>query len=330
MSREMTRRKFLGLALIGGGATILASCATPATPETTTPTEGAAEEPTVEAMEEPAAEPTEAPTEAPVPVGLEADLNAWFYTYTEDDIVQILNPLGEEFLAENPGVTITWDVQDWRGRREKVYVATAAGEPPDLFWATSDTIEAYVQKNVALDVTDAFPSQQLTDQCAHLLAEGTDDVVANVLDHLGGIGHLPEQQANRLADTTVVEYAAQEGGDTPAQALLGRRFGRHAPISGIDPERCLEGVTPGRRIEHILAAEVIVHRGDVGLGPLADLSDGGIPEPPVRENLAGHLEQAHLGPDAVLAAGFQHNEHLLPVFRPSITLHTHISNTHLN
>ena len=43
MSREMTRRKFLGLALIGGGATILASCATPATPETTTPTEGAAE-----------------------------------------------------------------------------------------------------------------------------------------------------------------------------------------------------------------------------------------------------------------------------------------------
>ena len=144
MTASMSRRNFLRYTAAGAASVALAACVSP----------------------------QQASESGMAPEAAGATLNLWWYGYTDNDM-ELLDQWYEEFYEENPGIELVFDIQGWRGRREKVYIATAAGEPPDGFWATSDTIESYVVKNVANPLDDAIP-QELWEQYGEAaLASGT-------------------------------------------------------------------------------------------------------------------------------------------------------------
>jgi multiple sugar transport system substrate-binding protein len=69
----------------------------------------------------------------------------------------------EKFAETHPGIATMIDVQPWGGRREKLYAAAAAGEPPDIWYATTDTIPAYIEKGVILPLSDLLTAAELAD-----------------------------------------------------------------------------------------------------------------------------------------------------------------------
>ncbi len=52
------------------------------------------------------------------------------------------------------------EVQPWGGRREKLYAAAAAGEAPDIWDATTDTVPAYITKGVILGLDDLLSAER--------------------------------------------------------------------------------------------------------------------------------------------------------------------------
>ena len=54
----------------------------------------------------------------------------------------VLGELIEAFEAENPGITITVETQEWSTLSSKVIAATAAGNAPDLFMVNSENLGA--------------------------------------------------------------------------------------------------------------------------------------------------------------------------------------------
>ncbi len=101
-------------------------------------------------------------TIAPVPE-LEGDLEVWVYPMTENDKEIVYDPIYERFKEVYPTIKVTFDVQAWRGRREKLYVAAAAGEPPDAWLCESDSQRAYIEKGVILPLTDLIDPELLSD-----------------------------------------------------------------------------------------------------------------------------------------------------------------------
>lgn len=140
MSRLQTlsRRRFLQLSAAATGA-ILAAC--------------------VPAPAPPAAAPKE---EAP-PKGEEVVLEIWTYPRTENDAELVYKPLMEKFRAEHPNINPQISVLPWGGRREKLYAAAAAGTAPDIWYATTDTLPAYIEKGVILPLTDLLSPEDLAD-----------------------------------------------------------------------------------------------------------------------------------------------------------------------
>lgn len=113
----------------------------------------------------------------PEPVGPAAELTAglevWAYPYTENDLDIVWKPLIAKFNDTYPGIVINMDVQPWGGRREKLYAAAAAGEPPDLWRGTSDTTPVYVEKGIIVDLTDLVPPEALEDFHESEIAAGS-------------------------------------------------------------------------------------------------------------------------------------------------------------
>ncbi|MGQ9552680.1 MAG: extracellular solute-binding protein [Anaerolineae bacterium] len=87
----------------------------------------------------------------------------WTYPRTENDAEQVYKPLMEKFTQLYPGIKPMVDVQPWGGRREKLYAAAAAGEAPDIWFATTDTIPAYIEKDVILPLSDLLTAEDLAD-----------------------------------------------------------------------------------------------------------------------------------------------------------------------
>jgi multiple sugar transport system substrate-binding protein len=154
--------RFLGLV----GISSLAACAT---------TPGA---PTAAPATAPAAETPKAPS-------LEATLEIWTYPRTENDLEIVYKPLMEKFTALYPGIKPEIDVQPWGGRREKLYAACAAGEPPDIWYATTDTLPTYVQKDIILPLQDLFTPEELADYTESEIAAAS----------YNGILYMPLQEA---------------------------------------------------------------------------------------------------------------------------------------
>ena len=111
-------------------------------------------------------------TTTPVP-DMEAELEVWVYPYTENDLEIVWTPILLKFNELYPKVKVNIDVQPWGGRREKLYAAAAAGEPPDMWRGTNDTTPTYVQKGIAVDLTDLITAEDLADFSESEIAAGS-------------------------------------------------------------------------------------------------------------------------------------------------------------
>jgi multiple sugar transport system substrate-binding protein len=101
-------------------------------------------------------------TATPEPI-VKATLEIWTYPRTENDAELVYVPMMAKFKEQYPNITPEVDVQPWSGRREKLYAAAAAGESPDIWFATTDTIPAYIEKDVILPLTDMLTEEDLAD-----------------------------------------------------------------------------------------------------------------------------------------------------------------------
>lgn len=90
-------------------------------------------------------------------------IEVWAYPRTENDADIVYAPMNEEFSAAHPDITVEVEVQPWGGRREKLYAAAVAGTAPDIWDATTDTVPAYIEKDVILGLDDLLTSEDLAD-----------------------------------------------------------------------------------------------------------------------------------------------------------------------
>ena len=133
MKKNMSRRDFLKLAGVTGGASILAACQS-AEPE--------AEQP----MEEKEEEVSESP---PEPEDVEITFIGWGGT-EEDEGVQASI---EVFQEENPHIKVTW-LHTPDNYNEKVMAMVAAGTPPDTGFITNGNYQGWAKDGLLLDITD--------------------------------------------------------------------------------------------------------------------------------------------------------------------------------
>ncbi len=106
-----------------------------------------------------------------------AEIDIWSYPRTENDLEIVFKPLMERFHATHDTIKANIEVQPWGGRRESLYAAAAAGEAPDIWDATTDTIPAYIEKGVILGVSDHLTEADLADYQASELAAASFDGV---------------------------------------------------------------------------------------------------------------------------------------------------------
>jgi len=107
-----------------------------------------------------------------------AELEIWTYPRTENDADIVYKPLMAQFAEMHPEITVSIDVQPWGGRREKLYTAAAAGTPPDIWYATTDTTPAYIEKGVILPLSDLLTPEDLADySAAEIEAASLDGVL---------------------------------------------------------------------------------------------------------------------------------------------------------
>lgn len=104
-----------------------------------------------------------------------SELIIWSYPRTENDLEIVFTPMLSTFHESHAHIQASVEVQPWGGRREKLYAAAAAGEAPDIWDATTDTIPAYIEKGVILGVSDLLSADDLADyQEAELSAASFD------------------------------------------------------------------------------------------------------------------------------------------------------------
>ena len=200
--RRMSRRGVLkGLVVAGVGAvggTGLAACsgATPA-PATAAPA-----------------------AEAPAAASIQSTLEIWTYPRTENDADMVYKPMMEKFVEEFPNIVPQVDVQPWGARREKLYAAAAAGETAAIWFATTDTVPAYIEKDVILSLSDLLTAEDTADytdaEIAAASFEGKlymplTDAEVNGFGYSGGLlaelGYDPE---NTVIETWDDVYALAE------------------------------------------------------------------------------------------------------------------------
>ena len=144
-------------------------------------------------------------------------IDIWAYPRTENDGDIVYDPLNEGFHAAHPGIMAEVEVQPWGGRREKLYAAAAAGEAPDIWDATTDTVPAYITKDVILGLDDLLSAEDLADY-------GPAEIDAASLD---GVLYMPlfEAEVNGIAYNGGL---LSELGYDPATAAFGTWDELHA------------------------------------------------------------------------------------------------------
>ena len=119
-------------------------------------------------------------------------IEIWAYPRTENDLETIFTPMMEGFAEAHPDIIPEIEVQPWGGRREKLYAAAAAGTPPDIWDATTDTTPAYIEKGVILGLSDLITGEALADYSdAEIAAASLDGVLYHPLfeAEVNGIGY---------------------------------------------------------------------------------------------------------------------------------------------
>ncbi len=136
----LSRREFMRLGVTLGAGALLASCAPVAPAASDSDDTGGASS-----------------------AGEGVTLEIWTYPRTENDAELVYGPMMERFAEIHPDITPVIDVQTWGGRREKLYAAAAANASPDIWFATTDTIPAYIEKGVILPLSDLLGPENLAD-----------------------------------------------------------------------------------------------------------------------------------------------------------------------
>jgi multiple sugar transport system substrate-binding protein len=144
---------------------LVVSCAPAATPEPepTTPPPTTAPEGTT-----PAEEPTPEATEPPEPV----TIKLWKYASGMPNQGLFVQEAIEQYMDENPHVTIVYEEFPFATYgMEALPTAFAAGESPDVFWATGTHVREFYEEGVLLPLDDYLPEEFLTDMDARRLSD---------------------------------------------------------------------------------------------------------------------------------------------------------------
>jgi ABC-type glycerol-3-phosphate transport system substrate-binding protein len=175
MVKRISRREMMRLMGAGAGAAVLAACTpeqevvevTRVVTESETVVETVIVEGTPQTVEKVV---TSTPETAPVIGG---ELEVWTYAWIDNDLEAIYNPWNEAFNALYPDVKVNVDVQGWGGRREKLYAAVAAGEPPDIFHSSNDTLPTYVKNGAVLELDNIVDEALLANFTEAEIGTGT-------------------------------------------------------------------------------------------------------------------------------------------------------------
>lgn len=110
-------------------------------------------QPAAPASSQPAGEPAPAPADD----GGEQTVRMWTFLDPEADNgrAKALKQMIETFEAENPGIKIVVEPQDWEQMTPKFFAAHAAGNAPDIIWCIMDEMGA------ALDLGALEPLENL-------------------------------------------------------------------------------------------------------------------------------------------------------------------------
>jgi len=103
--------------------------------------------------------------------------------------------------------------------------------------------------------------------------------------------HLPGHDFGHPRVRALQEKPFEEVFDVETEALFGRQRGIDLAQRKLGVDRAM-GVAQHIEVEVFLVAEVVVDRGDIGLGEIANLADGGVAEARLGEDLAGRVEES--------------------------------------
>lgn len=129
-------------------------------PATEAPTQAPAQEqPTSAPAEQPAEEPTLVPTKAPETstVGSGSTKIVWWHISTVEDQRDNWQNLANQFVAENPNVSIEITVLENEAFKSKIATAMQSGSPPDIFqtWG-GGVLKQYAEAGLVQDITPAL------------------------------------------------------------------------------------------------------------------------------------------------------------------------------
>ena len=146
----------------------------PTTPPATTPPEeptAPPEEPTAP-PEEPTATPEPAPTATPEPEPI--TLKLWKYASRMPNQALWVEEMIELYMEENPHITIIYEEFPFATYgMEALPTAFAAGDSPDVFWATGTHVREFYQQGVLLALDDYVSDEFKSDLDARKLADNT-------------------------------------------------------------------------------------------------------------------------------------------------------------
>lgn len=112
---------------------LLSACAAPATPPAPVATEppAATKAPPPTEAPKPTEAPTAAPTEAPTTQPMET-VELRFAYYADGVEADVIKPLVDKFMADNPGIMVVLDVVPYKTIDEQLPVQVESGQGPDL------------------------------------------------------------------------------------------------------------------------------------------------------------------------------------------------------
>jgi len=137
MKKNLSRRDFIRIASLAGGAGILAACKAKETTEAPKATEAAKPAATAEVKATPA--PAEAVT---------IIFTGWGGVEENDGVVAA----AKYFQEQNPSIKINW-IQIPENYGEKIMAMQAAGTPPDTAFIYNTILQQYARDGLLMDIT---------------------------------------------------------------------------------------------------------------------------------------------------------------------------------
>lgn len=99
--------------------------------------------------------PGSAPAEGGAPAAADTEVLYWKPPHSESE-ADLWKPFLEQFMEENPGVTVDHQVIPWASVDEQFTAAFAGGSPPDVFYLPDEWYPKYVNQGQIADITSTI------------------------------------------------------------------------------------------------------------------------------------------------------------------------------